>query len=155
MSCYPTPSDHSHHHLILFGRYPIPGRTKTRLIPLLGEVGAAEWHRCQVERSLAAILETCSAYTVMFCYTGAGQAKVRRWLGSKSLHLVQQIRFHKGGIEGCRAWLWYRAEIIVLWKHWWFAGGHADLLIQYTGSSQSAIAALQGTRQGSGCYGSL
>ena len=28
--------------VILFGRYPAPGRTKTRLIPVLGEQGAAQ-----------------------------------------------------------------------------------------------------------------
>lgn len=39
--------------LILFARYPEAGRTKTRLIPQLGAVGAAELHRRMTNRVLA------------------------------------------------------------------------------------------------------
>ncbi len=40
--------------LIIFGRYPVPGRTKTRLIPALGPAGAADLQR----RLTETILET-------------------------------------------------------------------------------------------------
>jgi len=42
-----------HNHLLIFGRYPIPGRTKTRLIPALGALGAAELHRRLTEETVA------------------------------------------------------------------------------------------------------
>ncbi|MHB8202524.1 MAG: hypothetical protein ACYDHG_02330 [Desulfomonilaceae bacterium] len=31
--------------IIIFCRYPVPGKTKTRLIPALGPQGAADYHR--------------------------------------------------------------------------------------------------------------
>lgn len=40
-------------HLIIFTRYPDPGRAKTRLIPLLGRQGAADLHRRMTERTLS------------------------------------------------------------------------------------------------------
>ncbi len=39
--------------LIVFTRYPVPGKTKTRLIPALGEAGAANLHRQMTEHTLA------------------------------------------------------------------------------------------------------
>src|SRR5258706_12025959 len=39
--------------LIVFTRYPEPGRVKTRLIPVLGSVGAARLHRRLTEHTLA------------------------------------------------------------------------------------------------------
>lgn len=39
--------------LIIFSRYPIPGRTKTRLIPLLGAAGAASFHRLMAESTIS------------------------------------------------------------------------------------------------------
>jgi len=39
--------------VIVFARAPVPGATKTRLIPALGAEGAAELHRRLVERMLA------------------------------------------------------------------------------------------------------
>ncbi len=41
--------------LILFTRYPQPGKAKTRLIPALGAAGAADLHRQMVEQTLAEI----------------------------------------------------------------------------------------------------
>ncbi len=90
MSCHPPASPCSDRHLILFGRFPVPGKTKTRLIPLLGEVGAAEWHRRQAERAVADAMQNAAVSTVAFCYTGAGEKTVRRWLGFPNLQLLQQ-----------------------------------------------------------------
>jgi uncharacterized protein len=39
--------------LIVFARAPLPGRTKTRLIPALGEQGAADLYRCFLLDTLA------------------------------------------------------------------------------------------------------
>jgi hypothetical protein len=44
---------HSDERLIIFTRYPEPGKTKTRLIPLLGRQGAADLHRRMIERTLS------------------------------------------------------------------------------------------------------
>ena len=90
MSCYPPASGPSDRHLILFGRYPAPGKTKTRLIPLLGEVGAADWHRRQAETQLADAMQNKAISTVAFCYTGAGRAAVRRWLGHAGVRFIPQ-----------------------------------------------------------------
>ncbi len=96
MSSYPPVSGHCDRHLILFGRYPVPGKTKTRLIPFLGEVGAAEWHRRQAEATLAKIMKSRAIGSAAFCYTGADRRTVRRWLGRPSVRLIEQRGDHLG-----------------------------------------------------------
>jgi len=70
--------------LIIFGRYPIPGKTKTRLIPTLGPAGAADLQRWLTEKTLA----TAKSFAfkrgigVEFCFEGGSEQKMRRWLGS-------------------------------------------------------------------------
>ncbi len=88
-----------HRRLILFGRYPVPGKTKTRLIPALGAVGAAEIQRRLTEKSLRTITTPgrCPA-TVEFCHTGATHAQVRCWLAPAPLRLSRQ----RGGDLGAR-----------------------------------------------------
>ncbi len=41
--------------LIVFTRYPEPGKVKTRMIPALGRVGAAELHRAMTEHTVATV----------------------------------------------------------------------------------------------------
>jgi uncharacterized protein len=67
--------------LILFGRYPVPGRVKTRLIPLLGPLSAAELHRQLTERTLSVLLRSDQAQ-VTVAYAGGTNLQVRRWLGA-------------------------------------------------------------------------
>ena len=38
----------------VFAKAPIPGETKTRLVPAVGEEGAAALHRASLDRNLAA-----------------------------------------------------------------------------------------------------
>jgi uncharacterized protein len=66
--------------LIIFTRYPVPGQTKTRLIPVLGAVGAANLQRWMTERMvrLAALMPA----TVWICYCGGTIAQMQEWLGS-------------------------------------------------------------------------
>ncbi|MEJ2040278.1 MAG: TIGR04283 family arsenosugar biosynthesis glycosyltransferase [Desulfosarcinaceae bacterium] len=66
--------------IIVFGRYPVPGRTKTRLIPALGGLGAAELQRRLTLQCLDKLAKAGLA-PVTFCYCGASQSRVRRWLG--------------------------------------------------------------------------
>ena len=47
--------------LVLFARYPVPGRVKTRLIPALGAEGAAALHRRLVLRTLRTASKACRA----------------------------------------------------------------------------------------------
>ena len=68
--------------IIVFGRYPLPGETKTRLIPVLGPVGAAELQRRMTLKTLATAVKAaqrCGA-TVAFCCSGAPLEKIHRWL---------------------------------------------------------------------------
>lgn len=44
-------------HLIIFTRYPEPGKTKTRLIPALGTIGAAKLQRQMTEYALFQVKE--------------------------------------------------------------------------------------------------
>ncbi len=64
-------------------RYPQPGHTKTRLIPVLGAGGASALHtelaRHCVRRMQAAALSGNTALEV--CATGASASDVKRWLG--------------------------------------------------------------------------
>jgi len=73
--------------LIVFGRYPVPGRTKTRLIPALGPAGAADLQRRLTEK----IVATAEAFAlrrgvnVEVCFEGGSEQKMWRWLGPVSL----------------------------------------------------------------------
>jgi rSAM/selenodomain-associated transferase 2/rSAM/selenodomain-associated transferase 1 len=77
--------------LLLFGRYPVPGSTKTRLIPVLGPVGAADLQRRLTLKSLTTILQTgLPASAVEFCYTGASSDRVKGWLGRHGIAFSRQ-----------------------------------------------------------------
>jgi uncharacterized protein len=75
--------------LIVFGRYPLPGVTKTRLIPVLGPMAAAELQRLLTEHSLDTALAAAVA-PVEFCYCGADRFRVRRWLSRVPVDLSAQ-----------------------------------------------------------------
>jgi rSAM/selenodomain-associated transferase 1 len=65
--------------VVLFTRYPEPGRAKTRLIPALGAVGAAALHRTLTERTVAAVRE--SGLPLQLRATGAATSAFTDWLG--------------------------------------------------------------------------
>lgn len=65
--------------VVLFTRYPEPGRAKTRLIPALGAAGAAALHRALTERTVTAVRE--SGLTLEIRSTGAGCERFIEWLG--------------------------------------------------------------------------
>lgn len=69
-------------HLIIFTRYPVPGKTKTRLIPALGAEAAADLQRALTEHALtnASILPNV---TLEIHYTGETEDSFRQWLGDK------------------------------------------------------------------------
>ncbi|RJY09220.1 TIGR04282 family arsenosugar biosynthesis glycosyltransferase [Aurantiacibacter aquimixticola] len=65
--------------IALFAKYPRPGLAKTRLIPALGEEGAADLHRRLVERTLGTICESGLPFAVWT--TGAEHGAFTEWLG--------------------------------------------------------------------------
>jgi rSAM/selenodomain-associated transferase 2/rSAM/selenodomain-associated transferase 1 len=69
--------------LIIFTRYPEPGKTKTRLIPALGARGAAELQRRMTQHTLAKArkLMDLRPAAIEIRYAGGSAALMRNWLG--------------------------------------------------------------------------
>ena len=69
--------------LVLFTRYPKPGKTKTRLIPALGADGAAELQRQMTEHVLDRIcgLNRSRQVELEVRYEGGNRALMEKWLG--------------------------------------------------------------------------
>lgn len=72
-------------HLLIFTRYPTPGRTKTRLIPALGATGAATLQRRMTEHMLkqADMLTGQMPLSASVHYTGADRLEMQQWLGQR------------------------------------------------------------------------
>ncbi len=70
--------------LILFTRYPEPGRTKTRLIPTLGAQGAAALQRRMSEAIVSRMAEFAANYPVRLeiRYTDGNQQAMEAWLSN-------------------------------------------------------------------------
>jgi rSAM/selenodomain-associated transferase 2/rSAM/selenodomain-associated transferase 1 len=70
--------------LIVFTRYPRPGTTKTRLIPELGEKGAADLHRKMTENTLTQVkkLPTSRDLTIEIRYEDGNEKLMKNWLGT-------------------------------------------------------------------------
>lgn len=89
-------------HILIFARYPVPGRAKTRLIPALGAKKAAQLHRRMTEhavtvaRTTRKAAEAEAAVDITVCYTGSSQKSFRAWLGT-DLHYVPQSSGSLGG----------------------------------------------------------
>ena len=69
--------------LILFTRYPEPGTTKTRLVPHLGPVGAADLQRQMTAHIMAQVLPLKESrnLNVEVRYDGGDEGLMRAWLG--------------------------------------------------------------------------
>jgi rSAM/selenodomain-associated transferase 2/rSAM/selenodomain-associated transferase 1 len=72
--------------LIVFCRYPVPGRTKTRLIPHLGPVGAADLHRYLTEiiYSRARKFARENYVDLEIRFEGSSIQRMKRWLGTSA-----------------------------------------------------------------------
>lgn len=83
--------------LIVFGRYPVPGRTKTRLIPALGPAGAADLQRRLTENIVETVREFAKPrkIEVEVCFEGDSKHKMRHWLGS-GIVLSRQVQGNLG-----------------------------------------------------------
>ena len=71
-------------HLIIFTRYPEPGKTKTRLIPALGTVGAANLQRQMTEHTIFQVkeLQKATALSVEVRFVGGRFATDARLAGA-------------------------------------------------------------------------
>ncbi len=69
--------------LIIFGRYPEPGKTKTRLISALGPAGAADLQRRLTEDIFRTAVSSASKndFDIQFCFEGGDSTKIKKWLG--------------------------------------------------------------------------
>ncbi|MBE9208493.1 TIGR04282 family arsenosugar biosynthesis glycosyltransferase [Nostoc sp. LEGE 06077] len=78
-------------HLIIFTRYPEPGKTKTRLIPALGSVGAANLQQQMTEYTLLQVQELQKAIgiSVEVRFTGGNLQLMQDWLGLELLYKSQ------------------------------------------------------------------
>ena len=77
--------------LIVFTRYPEPGRTKTRLIPHLGADAAADLQRRMTEHVVSQIrnLTTTRPGLMEIRYEGGNQQLMEDWLGSDYIYVLQ------------------------------------------------------------------
>ncbi len=71
-------------HLIIFTRYPEAGKTKTRLIPALGTVGAANLQRQMTEYTIFQVKELQKTIAIISCeirFAGGNLQLMQDWLG--------------------------------------------------------------------------
>ncbi len=73
--------------LMLFTRYPVPGQTKTRMIPHLGPEGAAALQRQMTEYILNEMTEAARdlSLAVEVHFSGGSLAQMQDWLGDRPM----------------------------------------------------------------------
>jgi len=76
-------------HLIIFTRYPEPGKTKTRMIPALGEQGAAQLQQQMTEHTLAQVKNVNRPLSVEIQFAGGTISQMQNWLGDNWLYTPQ------------------------------------------------------------------
>jgi uncharacterized protein len=76
-------TEYSNNHVIVFTRYPVAGKTKTRLIPELGAVGAAELQRSMAEQAISRVRELAVTrpISIEVRYEGGNAFLMKQWLG--------------------------------------------------------------------------
>ncbi len=81
--CPPDISKSRSERLIVFGRWPAPGKTKTRLIPALGPMGASELQRQMTVRTVGTARQWAigERREVEIRHEGGSWRKMLRWLG--------------------------------------------------------------------------
>lgn len=78
--------------LIIFTRYPVPGKTKTRLIPALGAEGAAALQKQMTERTVARARQLRQEQPLFLevRYEGSRASSMQEWLGSDLAFAAQR-----------------------------------------------------------------
>ncbi|MGF1992430.1 MAG: TIGR04282 family arsenosugar biosynthesis glycosyltransferase [Nostoc sp. ZfuVER08] len=77
--------------LIIFTRYPEPGKTKTRLIPVLGSVGAANLQGQMTEHTILQVkqLQKAIDISVEIWFSDGDLQLMQKWLGSDLVYQPQ------------------------------------------------------------------
>ncbi|MBI4595563.1 MAG: TIGR04282 family arsenosugar biosynthesis glycosyltransferase [Candidatus Tectomicrobia bacterium] len=77
--------------LIIFTRFPEPGRVKTRLIPILGERGAAELQRSMTRYTLDRVKEweSTNPHSIEVWFDGGDQEKMWHYFGQGFIYRRQ------------------------------------------------------------------
>jgi uncharacterized protein len=77
--------------LIIFSRYPEAGKTKTRMIPALGALGAAKLQREMTEHTLktAIALGSVSDIAIQIHFAGGEIQLMKKWLGADFDYIPQ------------------------------------------------------------------
>ena len=77
--------------LIIFTRYPVPGKTKTRLIPVLGEEGATKLHRKLTERTISTAQKLFFYHplSIVVNFAGVNKYLMKNWLGYTFIYQPQ------------------------------------------------------------------
>jgi uncharacterized protein len=78
--------------LIIFTRYPTPGKTKTRIIPALGEIGAANLQKQMTEHTILQVKELQKISTtinVEIRFSGGSWELMQNWLGRNFVYQSQ------------------------------------------------------------------
>ena len=77
--------------LVIFTRYPEPGKAKKRLIPVLGPHGAADLHKHMTEHVLRRIrsLTACRQVDLEVWYEGGNRLLMKNWLGTDMAYRSQ------------------------------------------------------------------
>ncbi|MDJ0649437.1 MAG: TIGR04282 family arsenosugar biosynthesis glycosyltransferase [Xenococcaceae cyanobacterium MO_188.B19] len=78
--------------LIIFTRYPEPGKTKTRMIPALGAEGAAKLQRQMSEHTLKTATEwqKSSGGNIAIYFAGGNVSLMSNWLGKDLTYYPQK-----------------------------------------------------------------
>jgi len=104
--------------IIIFTRFPEPGLTKTRLIPLLGPEGACRLHRELTEKIVDQVQQLIKNYPLMMeiHFSGGSREQMAGWLGRDFEYVIQEegdlgarmrLAFRKGFRQG-----WKRVVLI-------------------------------------------
>ncbi|BAY27383.1 hypothetical protein NIES2100_72070 [Calothrix sp. NIES-2100] len=90
-SCVRKSPDSCKQHLIIFTRYPEPGKTKTRLIPALGDLGAANLQKQMTEYTIFQVKELQKTTDISFevRFAGGNLQLMQDWLGLDLLYKSQ------------------------------------------------------------------
>ena len=77
--------------LIIFSRYPEPGKTKTRMIPALGALGAAKLQQEMTEHTLktAIALKLSRNLALEVHFTDGNVQSMTKWLGKDFDYIAQ------------------------------------------------------------------
>ncbi len=80
-----------HDQIIIFSRYPVPGKTKTRLIPDIGALNAADLHKRMTEKTLrtAKKLTVSHNLNIEICFEGGNSDEMCKWLGDDLIYSRQ------------------------------------------------------------------